>query len=242
MNARERFLAAMSFDPCDRALLWEFGYWAGTLRRWYDEGLGRHHGIREELVAGDSISGEAMPCAETLDGELRKLFPTKDIRDLDVHDSLGLDAGFVMLPINTSFCPAFTPGIIEEREETRLVKDGFGVIKEVRKDAGSIPRFVKWPMEDRNDFEQLKERLQPGLSKRVPQNWEELVARYQRCDFPLIAGFCGEGFFGNLRRLMGEVRLFTAYYDEPELIHDMNDYFATLWISLWENRDRPEWR
>ncbi len=39
MNSRERFLATMNFDSVDRVLLWEFGYWAGTLRRWYGEGL-----------------------------------------------------------------------------------------------------------------------------------------------------------------------------------------------------------
>jgi len=39
LNARERFLAIMNFEPVDRPLYWEFCYWAPTVRRWYNEGL-----------------------------------------------------------------------------------------------------------------------------------------------------------------------------------------------------------
>lgn len=72
----------------------------------------------------------------------------------------------------------------------------------------------------------------------MPEGWDQLVKEYQNHDFPLILGFCGEGFFGNLRRLMGEMNLFTGYYDHPELIEHMNGYFAELWISLWDEAPR----
>ena len=39
MNSRERFLEVMSFNPNVRACKWEFGYWGGTVNRWYQEGL-----------------------------------------------------------------------------------------------------------------------------------------------------------------------------------------------------------
>ena len=228
----------MNFEPGDRTLLWEFGYWAGALRRWYQEGLPERYGIRGDLVSGASLAGEGMPSAEVLDAELKKLFSTKDTRDLDVHECLELDPGLIMLPINTSFCQAFTPMVLEDRDEARIEIDGFGVTKQVRKSADSISRFISWPVEGRKDFEQLKERLQPGLSSRVPDNWKEMVSRYHKRDFPLVAGFCGEGFFGNLRRLMGEMRLFTCYYDDPGLIKHMNDYFSNLWIGLWDEAFR----
>jgi len=40
MDARERFLRIMDGDTSIRTLKWEFGYWAGTLKRWENEGLG----------------------------------------------------------------------------------------------------------------------------------------------------------------------------------------------------------
>ena len=38
MNARERFLACMRYDVMDRPVLWEWGPWGATLRRWREEG------------------------------------------------------------------------------------------------------------------------------------------------------------------------------------------------------------
>lgn len=71
-----------------------------------------------------------MPHAHQLDPERKKLFPAKDTRDLDVHECLSLDSGMVMLPVNTSLSPAFTPRVLEDHRDPRLVIDGFGVIKE----------------------------------------------------------------------------------------------------------------
>jgi hypothetical protein len=44
MNTRERFHAIMNFEKPDRNLIWEMGYWPGTVNRWYDEGLPKTHG------------------------------------------------------------------------------------------------------------------------------------------------------------------------------------------------------
>jgi len=39
MNDRERFLANMNYQPCDRCPWWEMWYWSETLDRWHKEGL-----------------------------------------------------------------------------------------------------------------------------------------------------------------------------------------------------------
>ena len=40
MNARQRFIAALRFEPVDRPFRWEtLGMWPETLDRWYAEGL-----------------------------------------------------------------------------------------------------------------------------------------------------------------------------------------------------------
>jgi uroporphyrinogen decarboxylase len=38
MNARQRFLATMRYEPVDRPVLWEWGPWEATVRRWRQEG------------------------------------------------------------------------------------------------------------------------------------------------------------------------------------------------------------
>ena len=39
MTSREKFLAVMDFEAEAPIMKTEFGYWAGTIRRWYGEGL-----------------------------------------------------------------------------------------------------------------------------------------------------------------------------------------------------------
>ncbi len=48
MNSRERFNAIMNFEKPDRNLIWEMGYWLGTVDRWYGEGLPKKHGLSIE--------------------------------------------------------------------------------------------------------------------------------------------------------------------------------------------------
>ena len=42
------------------------------------------------------------------------------------------------------------------------------------------------------------------------------------------------GFFGTPRYLMGVEELLTKYYDDPEMMKDMNNYLADFWIALFE--------
>lgn len=57
MNSRERFLACMNFEKVDRAPRWEIGYWGGTIRRWYQEGLPKKWGLPESVAWGDPVIG-----------------------------------------------------------------------------------------------------------------------------------------------------------------------------------------
>lgn len=83
MNARERFLTIMQFEKPDRALLWEFGYWEETIRRWYHEGLPCRMGILENRAMDNTIFGEGLPYA------------LGDPVDRDIHEFLELDSGII---------------------------------------------------------------------------------------------------------------------------------------------------
>ena len=90
MNARERFLATMAFEPVDRPPLWEFGYWTEALVRWYREGLPRCEGLPENAgrVFGEGLSWDP------------SLLPFT-ARDRDVHLELRFDAGIGRVPLNS---------------------------------------------------------------------------------------------------------------------------------------------
>lgn len=225
MNTRERFSSVMSFEPGVRTLLWEWGYWGGAIERWYEEGLSHEHGLREAAAFGDTVAG---PGAAWRSGVLNIQ------RAEDVSESVGLDGGRETIPLQNMIFPLFDEKIIEEEEETVTVRASNGVIERRRKDGGSVPHALSWPVRNRDDWEQLKaERFQIRIEERLPANWNELVREYKNRDYPLsiASGTCG--FFGAPRTLMGDVNLFYAYYDQPDMLHDMLDFLTDFWIEIY---------
>jgi hypothetical protein len=225
MNARERFLAVMNFERVDRTLFWEMGYWKETLERWYQEGLPRAKDVTGGLKPGEGVRGENAPHEEFIARERR--------RDEDVRNCLGFDKGMLCLPVNSLLHPLFEKKVFEETEDSILFQDEFGVRKRMNKKVASRPQYLRWPAQDREGFEVLKERLNPNLKDRIPPQWKELVREYRERDFPLTLGGYPIGFYGTLRFLMGEERLLFNFYDDPKLVRDFMNALADLWIRLW---------
>ncbi|MBM3136355.1 MAG: hypothetical protein FJZ89_13960 [Chloroflexi bacterium] len=224
MNARERFLAVMNFEPADRTLKWEFGYWGGALRRWYAEGLPRRRGIPDDWEYGRSVSGEAAAWAPGFDST----------RDDDVHTLLGLDTGLQRVPMRNLFCPVFTEEIVEEHGDWMVRRDEDGVLRREPKDRSSLPQFVGWPVHNRDDWERLKaERLQPRLADRWVVDSSQWLEQARQRDYPLAIGG-GQGFFGTPRALLGLENLLLAYYDDPQFLLDINNDLANFWIALYD--------
>ena len=57
----------------------------------------------------------------------------------------------------------------------------------------------------------------------------ELRAR----DYPFVIG-SNNGFYGTPRKLLGPENVLYTFYDDPELIKDMNSYLADFWIALYD--------
>lgn len=222
MNTRERFLATMSGASLDRPLFWEFGYWAPTLRRWYDEGLPRVNGIDPQL--GD----EATVSAECLGVDWRNPH-----LDRDVNRALGFDEPMYRIPINNLFCPPFEPIILAETDEWQTVINGEGETVQVSKLNGSR-RFLGSPVKTRRDYYRLREeRLQVRLAERLPADWPELRTALKQRTYPLEYGG-NQGFFNSLRRMVGFQRLMTLFMDDPALVREMSADVADFLIALYD--------
>jgi uroporphyrinogen decarboxylase len=223
MNSRERFLATMTFEKPDRAPLWEFGYWGGTIERWYREGLPKRRGLNPAIGYGQAAYAEGGSWDEI-----------ERLPEFDVHDALGLDEGLRRISMNNFICPCFEPKVLEDHGEWVVKTDEWGITKRDRKDGGTLPHFLRGPVQNREDWERLKgERLQPSLTGRLPEAWPQLLEEYRARDYPLSIG-TRHGFFGTPRWLMGVEQLLVAYYDDPDLIRDMNAYLTDLWIAIYD--------
>ena len=222
MNSRERFLATMAFQPVDRPPLWEFGYWAQTIRLWYQQGLPQKVGIPDSLGVAEEIRGEFLG------------WKWGGFLDHDVHDYLGLDPGMVRVPLNNFLHPEFERCVLEDHGDWQLVRDNYGIVRRQKKDTSTPPAFVRGPVTNREDFERLAaERLHPTLEGRIPDDWPSFVEKTRNRDFPLSLGG-SQGFFGTLRYLLGEMGVLLGYYDHPDLMKAIAAYLADFWIALYD--------
>ncbi len=63
MNDRERFLATMNYQPRDRGMICDFGFWPETITQWQTEGLpasvepGNHHNLAQNFFGMDHYTG-----------------------------------------------------------------------------------------------------------------------------------------------------------------------------------------
>jgi uroporphyrinogen decarboxylase len=226
MTVQERYRAYMHHQPGVRTPLWEFGYWTATLEQWYLDGLVRTpYSPPLGLPPGNGVFGEALPFPH-MPGTFR-------YRDVDVHRRLGFDDGTVRVPLNWRCYPMYSERVLEEDETTRVLINADGAMVRMRKANDSIPQYLSWPVHDRASWEQVKaERFGPNILARFPDRWHTIAPAFRKRDYPL--GVVMDGFFAAPRELMGVEHQLTMYYDDPGLMHDINNHLCNLWLAELE--------
>src|SRR5579859_91443 len=103
----------------------------------------------------------------------------------------GMDPQWICAPVNQGLYPGFGFTLLEERGQTRVVRDGNGVVKEEGGFLGSIPRHLDHTLKDRASWErEFKPRLNGTDRGRQPVDLAKLAARYNdpKRDYPLGIG------------------------------------------------------
>lgn len=248
MNLRERFHEIMNFNTKVKSIKWEMAYWGKTLDRWYCEGLKKirypdisKHGTfitstsNLYTPAWNSIKKTKLPDGIAVTGG-GLYWPTQGFPiDTDVRDQFKLDYSQILLNINLLFYPQFEIQVLEENENYMVYIDLDGVKRKFLKETATIPSSLEYPIRDWKSWQEIKaNRLSfDSLSSRFPPDWQRMILEYRNRDYPLAIGGYPYGFFGTLAHLLGYERLFTFYYDEPELIHDIANTFTELWIEIY---------
>lgn len=89
----------------------------------------------------------------------------------------------------------------------------------------SMPHFVSYHVRDRESWEFYKEKTRPGKLWPMDKIREE-CRKYANRDKPLSISL--NGTWGQLRDLMGPEKACTILYDDPELAHDIIDYYSYI--------------
>ena len=199
MNDRQRFLETVRFGQPDRIPYWECAFWGETFTRWISEGM-----------------------------------PESAIKSQDsLREYFGFDRSFGVYfrgtaPVNLGFIPGFEHKVISEENGIITEQGGDGVISRWSRGGHSTRQFVCFPVQNRDDFLEIKKRLDPTTSGRVPENLKEKVTNLHAEDYPTCMQV--GGYYGFARSLMGMEGLSIAFYDQPELVEEIFEY-RTEYVS-----------
>jgi len=221
MNARERFIGTLLFQDVDRYPFCPGGPRESTLARWRQEGL-----------------AEGVPYMEALHAELGLAPESTSART-------GPGANFRMIP-------QYDEQILEHRGGHYIVQDWMGNVVEIsdRYDVTYIRsardfvtrRWLRFPVQDREGWEQMKKRYDPHDTRRLPDDFEQRCARLATRDYH--AGLSVNGPFWQLREWLGFEPLCMDILTDPEWVAEMvafwTDYVDSLLQRILDGF-QPDW-
>ena len=140
---------------------------------------------------------------------------------------------YVRPPLERGIFPPFERIVLQEGEDTRVVRTEDGITLREHKRELRLPQFLKHPVATRDDFEALKGRLDPHHPGRYPADWEQWVREARAGPHLVCIGRRENGFFGWLRELLGLEGLLLAYIEQPDLVHEICRYHVGFLQGLY---------
>ncbi len=215
MTQRERYIETLRFGKPDRIPLHPGNGRISTRRAWHAQGLPKDIPTERIIEYAYREAGGTLPWPEE-----------------------GKD-----FPVSERMIPMFEEKILEEKEGTRIVQDWKGNICEI---SNEFPveylrnpvefvtrRWIKCPVESRDDWEQIKARYNPGDPARFPSNPTALAAELRSRTWPVKIQLSGP--FWQLREWLGFESLCMAFVDDPEFMREMIDFWKGYISRLLEN-------
>jgi len=128
--------------------------------------------------------------------------------------------------------PQFEVEVLETDDEYETYRDADGVIKRKRRDAvlPAMPQYVEFPVKGREEWGEIRRRLDPSSPARFPPYWESIKHGYRDRDHVLCVR--AGSLFGWLRNLMGLEGICLALCDDrafiEQAVEEMADHFIAF--------------
>jgi len=202
MTFREAYLRTLRFETCDQVPLMPGEPRESTLKAWRQQGLPDCCHYFQALLA--ELALPPMTC------EIRPI------------------------PVSFTMIPTFEEKVLEHKDGHYIVQDWMGAITEISDEYDytyirSPKDFVtrkwhKFPVENRDDWERMKERFQVDTPGRIPPVLGKFSQR-RECR-PFILSLELSGPFWQLREWCGLENLCMLFVDDPPFIQEMIDFWA----------------
>jgi len=124
----------------------------------------------------------------------------------------------VFLPINTGRLGGFPEAVLEETDEYIISRDNLGRTMKLAKGVATLALPLDFPVKTMDDWRRIKH-IYEFSEARFGKDWDVLARQYYTEGKVVCVSI--PGGFDEPRELMGEENLCIAYYEQPELVHDI---------------------
>lgn len=122
------------------------------------------------------------------------------------------------LPVNTGRDGGYPESVVEETDEYKITRDALGRTMKLHKGRATLPLPLDHPVSNMDDWRKIKPWFEFS-GRRLAADWRSAAAGHLARDRVVCAAI--PGGFDLPRQLLGEEALCVAFYDQPELVHDI---------------------
>ncbi|HON05257.1 MAG TPA: uroporphyrinogen decarboxylase family protein [Candidatus Ratteibacteria bacterium] len=202
MNFRTRFIASLDFSKPDKVSFLPGGPRESTLKRWHSEGLPEDSDYMEVLCSIIGIPYEKSDYSKYIN---------------------------VLFRMN----PMFEEKVLKHEDGHYIVQDWMGAIVEISDTYDltylrSAKDFVtrkwhKFPVENKDDWQEMKKRYNVDDPIRLPENFDELAIANKNRTWLQSLSFAGP--FWQLREWCGFEGLCMLMVEEPDFVEEMIEFW-----------------
>lgn len=195
------------------------------------------------------------PRVSTFDAWRKQGLREEQIRDWGTW--VGQDGTMNIGKFYTGLHPLFEERIIKEEGNIRTWVDGWGTVRQdaiKQATAGfATRRYVEFAVKGQDDWKRVKKRLDPHSPERThpltedevsphfgPDNygwhppggthWRDNIEKCNNADVPVLLSV--PGIYWSIRDFCGFEGLSMMFYDQPDLVREMFDYWAWFLMEL----------
>ncbi len=124
------------------------------------------------------------------------------------------------IPVSTGFIGGMEEQILEETDEHIIARDARGRTVKLCKGAATIALPLDYPVSSFDDWMRAKHHYEFS-EQRLAADWERVAREHPEAGRVVTVSI--PGGFDEPRQLLGEENLCLAYYEQPDLVHDILD-------------------
>ncbi len=139
------------------------------------------------------------------------------------------------VPVNTGRAGGHPEVLIEETGEHKIWRDGLGRTMKLPKAVATLALPLDYPVRGMDDWLKIKPWYEFSEA-RLDTPWQAAAQRHRDAD--RVVSVSIPGGFDEPRQLMGEEGLCIAFYEQPELVHDILQTIGNTAFTVLERVSR----